>query len=372
MCKRFFTATTPSTSKKTHCDNHVEFSDEDAEDIPHTSYGRKCNKSGFGSTKEGNNSKTESSSAEENANSTGVNDLLTKHGYYIVQNDGKPAEMFRTDLVDRLRKGVDAHIDSDDEDIPGSGLARMTDRWRTEWSYGTQVPLQPDCPTVNEVRKTTVRCQPSSHSTQQRKALMKNFLSKPYEDFPRDPLRLYESTRLDEHWLILINKKRTDMHCPALTMGTFLTIMNAFEIECYKNVHKKLLEPLHSPSSRIGEYDEEAPCDICRACESEPDDEMVFCDGCNLCVHMSCYGLQLLPPGEWLCMKCRYCFGRNPPCVLCPTIGGALKLTDKNQWAHVVCALWIHECRAFCKIHAIAAEIVVLQKPNSPFFAYPN
>ena len=36
--------------------------------------------------------------------------------------------MFRTDLVDRLRKGLDAHIDSDDDDIPGSGLARMTDR----------------------------------------------------------------------------------------------------------------------------------------------------------------------------------------------------------------------------------------------------
>ncbi|KAK6743745.1 hypothetical protein RB195_010814 [Necator americanus] len=342
-------SSSPSTSNKLHCDNHVEFSDEDAEEVL-SSRGCRFSKSGGSTAKPNDHRHVKTECLDEQSNVSGSSDLQTptKRSFYIVQNDGRPAEMFRTDLLDRLRRGIDTNVDSDDDDVPGCGLIRMTDRWRTEWSDGTQVPLQPNCVYVNEVRKAAVN---SRHSgirriQQGRRALMKKFLSEPYEELPRESLRLYESTRLDKQWLELLNEQRLEMQRPALTMGMFLEIMNAFEIECYKNIHKKLLEPLHSPSSRLGEFDEEAACDICRAFESEPDDEMVFCDGCNLCVHMSCYGLQVLPPGEWLCMKCRFCFGRNPPCILCPTIGGALKCTDrKNQWAHVVCALWIHECR---------------------------
>ncbi|KAL6726874.1 hypothetical protein Aduo_008803 [Ancylostoma duodenale] len=340
----------PSTSNKSHCDTHVEFSDEDAEEL-HLSRGPKSSNSEADSVKRSKGYvKQEYSLTDEQSNNGSGPDSQSqsKRSFYIVQNDGRPAEMFRTDLLDRLRKGIDANADSDDDDVPGCGLARMTDRWRTEWSYGTQVPLHPDATYANEVRISAFKCRNSGLRCrqQQRRLLMKKFFSKPYEEFPREPLRLYECTRLDEQWLKLLNERRVQMQKPVLSMDAFLKIMNAFEVDCYKNIHRKLLEPLHSPSSRLGEYDEEAACDICRACESEPDDEMVFCDGCNLCVHMSCYGLQVLPPGEWLCMKCRYCFGRNPPCILCPTIGGALKCTDKkNQWAHVVCALWIHECR---------------------------
>ncbi|RCN51402.1 PHD-finger, partial [Ancylostoma caninum] len=345
-----FSGSAPSTSNKSHCDTHVEFSDEDADEL-HSSRGPKSNKSEAYSVKRSNGyMKQEYSLTDEQSNNGSGPDSQGhgKRSFYIVQNDGRPAEMFRTDLLDRLRKGVDANADSDDDDVPGCGLTRMTDRWRTEWSYGTQVPLHPDATYANEVRASAFKCRNNDLRCrqQQRRLLMKKFLSKPYEEVPREPLRLYESTRLDEQWLKLLNERRVQMQKPVLSMDAFLKIMNAFEVDCYRNIHRKLLEPLHSPSSRLGEYDEEAACDICRACESEPDDEMVFCDGCNLCVHMSCYGLQVLPPGEWLCMKCRYCFGRNPPCILCPTIGGALKCTDKkNQWAHVVCALWIHECR---------------------------
>uniref|UniRef100_A0A1I7XPP0 PHD-type domain-containing protein n=1 Tax=Heterorhabditis bacteriophora TaxID=37862 RepID=A0A1I7XPP0_HETBA len=130
--------------------------------------------------------------------------------------------------------------------------------------------------------------------------------------------------------------------------GNKIILSNHIFISCliFQHIHQLLLEPLHSPNTKIDQVDEEAACDICRISECEYDDEMVFCDGCNLCVHMSCYGLSDLPPDEWLCMKCALCFGNNPPCILCPTTGGALKCTKgMDRWAHVVCALWIPECR---------------------------
>ncbi|XGW17847.1 hypothetical protein V3C99_002451 [Haemonchus contortus] len=267
--------------------------------------------------------------------------------YYIIRSDGRLAEVFRTDLFDRLRKGIGANEESDDDDVPGNGLARMTDRWRAEWSNGIQIPLRAVNPNPAEVRKAVVKRMSSklSRILRKRQEVIREFLANPYDPIRTTPLRLYECTILDELWVKLYNEQQMRNGSTQLSMEVFLQVMNSFEVECYKNIHRKLLEPLHSPSSRLEDGDEEAACDICLAVDSEPDDEMVFCDGCNLCVHMSCYGLQELPPDEWLCMKCRLCFGRNPPCVLCPTIGGALKCTDTNQWAHVVCALWIPECR---------------------------
>ncbi|VDL77879.1 unnamed protein product [Nippostrongylus brasiliensis] len=235
------------------------------------------------------------------------------------------------------------------------------DGWRAEWSHGTQVPLQAENVNPAEVRRSVVECASSklNRAQRKRKRVITNFFEKPYASVPSTILRLYECTALDQVWVNLYNQS------PELHMEVFLELMNDFEIECYKNIHRKLLEPLHSPSSRADDADEEAACDICRAIDSEPDDEMVFCDGCNLCVHMSCYGLPELPPDEWLCMKCKLSFGRNPPCILCPTIGGALKRVDKTeQWAHVVCALWIPECRfgdvekrePIIRIHEISEE----------------
>ena len=32
-------------------------------------------------------------------------------------------------------------------------------------------------------------------------------------------------------------------------------------------------------------------------------------------------------------------------CELCTTYGGAVKQTDDGRWAHIVCALWIHQVR---------------------------
>ena len=110
--------------------------------------------------------------------------------------------------------------------------------------------------------------------------------------------------------------------------------------------------------------------------DSEDNDEILFCDGCNVAVHQSCYGVPEIPQGTWYCRACAsgarkptppelstgthlpYALRRAPEqpleahlapaCALCPGLGGALKTVSDDKfagcWAHVSCALWIPEC----------------------------
>ena len=75
---------------------------------------------------------------------------------------------------------------------------------------------------------------------------------------------------------------------------------------------------------------------------SQDRNRMVFCDGCDICVHQTCYGITTIPSGSWKCRTCT--LDIKPKCELCPNKGGAMKPTKNGQkWAHVSCALWIPE-----------------------------
>lgn len=39
--------------------------------------------------------------------------------------------------------------------------------------------------------------------------------------------------------------------------------------------------------------------------DAEDDNEMVFCENCNICVHQACYGILEIPLGDWFCNSCR-------------------------------------------------------------------
>jgi NuA3 HAT complex component NTO1 len=89
-------------------------------------------------------------------------------------------------------------------------------------------------------------------------------------------------------------------------------------------------------------------CCVCQSTDANPEDPIVFCDGCNLMVHASCYGNPLtkqIPEGDWFCERCR--FIKNDTdlirCSLCPKIEGAMKQTIDGKWAHLVCALLVPE-----------------------------
>ena len=51
------------------------------------------------------------------------------------------------------------------------------------------------------------------------------------------------------------------------------------------------------------EEDDEV-CAICSKPDSKRGNEIVFCDNCDMPVHQKCYGLAVIPEGDWLCRNC--------------------------------------------------------------------
>lgn len=89
-------------------------------------------------------------------------------------------------------------------------------------------------------------------------------------------------------------------------------------------------------------------CCVCSDDSGWTENPLVYCDGqgCNVAVHQACYGIVTVPHGSWFCRKCESQEkSTKVRCELCPSKDGALKRTDNNGWAHVVCALYIPEVR---------------------------
>ncbi|VDK76361.1 unnamed protein product [Litomosoides sigmodontis] len=87
---------------------------------------------------------------------------------------------------------------------------------------------------------------------------------------------------------------------------------------------------------------------------------------------IGCYGIVEVPEGEWYCAKCADFIAHSqyngnsgdvgevretPRCKLCPFGHGALKRTDNDEWAHVICALYIPEVR-FGDVHSMDPVIL--------------
>lgn len=88
------------------------------------------------------------------------------------------------------------------------------------------------------------------------------------------------------------------------------------------------------------------PCSVCYDDSTGDANALIKCTGCKIAVHQACYGIAIVPPGNWYCKKCKS--GDDPgtiKCELCPSTAGAFKKTENGRWAHVVCALYIPEVR---------------------------
>lgn len=90
-------------------------------------------------------------------------------------------------------------------------------------------------------------------------------------------------------------------------------------------------------------------CAICGKDESREDNQIVYCDGCNVAVHQHCYQLETVPQGSWFCRRCAKLTREDKPvdaatteCLCCSRHGGALvpMQAPKHTYVHYVCAFW--------------------------------
>ncbi|KAG5667684.1 hypothetical protein PVAND_015656 [Polypedilum vanderplanki] len=147
----------------------------------------------------------------------------------------------------------------------------------------------------------------------------------------------YDVDEEDTTWLEVINEKRRETNLSAVSVETLELLIDRLEKESYFQAA--------SNGQAVSIIDEDAICCICMDGECQNTNVILFCDMCNLAVHQDCYGVPYIPENQWLCRQCLQSPSRPVECKLCPNSGGAFKQTDTNEWAHVVCALWIPEVR---------------------------
>lgn len=158
-------------------------------------------------------------------------------------------------------------------------------------------------------------------------------------------LKSSESTHADaniEYDLDDQDLKWLQLQSSTINLDFFELVIDKIEKSYFKflkSLPKKSLLIENTP------FPEETVCKVCDDSEAENSNAIVFCDGCNLSVHQDCYGIPFIPEGQWLCRKCMLSPESPVTCALCPVKTGAFKQTNNNQWAHLLCAMWVPECR---------------------------
>ncbi|XP_058396480.1 E3 ubiquitin-protein ligase Jade-2 isoform X2 [Diceros bicornis minor] len=246
------------------------------------------------------------------------------------QNEKKPSEVFRTDLITAMKIPDSYQLSPDDYYI-------LADPWRQEWEKGVQVPAGAEA-----IPEPVVRILPPLEGPPPQVSPSSSELGEGSQpDWPGGSR--YDLDEIDAYWLELINSELKEMERPELDELTLERVLEELETLCHQNMARAI-----ETQEGLGiEYDEDVVCDVCRSPEGEDGNEMVFCDKCNVCVHQACYGILKVPTGSWLCRTCA--LGVQPKCLLCPKRGGALKPTRSGtKWVHVSCALWIPEVSIGC------------------------
>lgn len=238
-------------------------------------------------------------------------------------DDNGSCQVFSTEFISAM------HVD--DSQLLGDALV-ITDTWKQKYNDPIQVPSgnskQVFNPTPRPAAGPKIR-----RKTRKRPAAYAKFGG--VEDGTSN-LR-YQADVQDTVWLALHNA--TKGHTSQLNVEQMETIMIELEADAHRGLVTAVTDPNTNSKDRV--------CDVCQLPDSENENEMVFCDGCNTLVHQRCYGITAVPEGDWFCQVCDARL-KKVPCSLCPNLedDGAFKKTDvAGRWAHVMCALWVPECK---------------------------
>lgn len=237
----------------------------------------------------------------------------------------------------------------DHENLNRDHYLRILDPWREEWEKGVQVPVNADALPQAKIKLLDTCCDqkdgPSTSKSPVHKQaptnaestddhsfkLPKHYIKDEYES--STPTNLYELDLQDICWLETLNAELSIKISDTLLED----VVNELEQHCARNIKEQ----------QMGiEYNDHIVCDVCQNPDAEDDNEMVFCENCNICVHQACYGIVDIPLGDWFCNSCRDLGSKkNAVCVLCPNVGGAMKPTTNSKWCHVSCAFWVPEVK---------------------------
>ncbi|KAH8875546.1 Protein Jade-1 [Schistosoma japonicum] len=263
---------------------------------------------------------------------------------YPVCDDAPPAELFDRHPLSAMMISADSECGRKDN------LVHILNSWKSEWHReGVQVPVkdaksQPRpvykkldisnpkryCSRLIMPEKLRVDCIGDNYNENIQLLVDKKIKRAPY----------YTVDDLDYSWISTVNEERECLSQVLIEDWMLEKVISTLEYLTYVKMRERIKEI----DVQSLEFDENARCDICLSFEGEDGNELVFCDGCFLCVHQACYGIIHIPEGSWMCRQCEAGVKSTTPCSLCPNTGGAMKLSDDGiRWCHVSCALWVPE-----------------------------
>ena len=261
-----------------------------------------------------------------------IQDEQAKHIYNNTwYQDEKPVEMFRTDLISAMKI-------PDHQQLTEGQYIRIRDAWKEEYDRGVQVPVDADChPTPN----FTKRDYASSDEWRRPDKYFSWTAEKDVWDEVVSGVTPHVVYDMDENDMTFLDKLNFSLvgiqRIEEILFESVITHLDS-------STHIGMVQIFQNDTGYSIEHDDTVACEVCHDVYSEPDNEMVFCDRCNICVHQSCYGILKIPSDEWFCCPCSKSF-EAPVCLLCMQGGGAFKMTDNHEWVHLFCALWVPECQ---------------------------